>query len=64
MLQIKVIVYEHPKSEKVVAEYVMDHDDAAQRRRLGVSCREAFEAGQMVVTYPVWKNQTIRPGSQ
>lgn len=53
MLKIKVVVYESAESQKVVAEYVMDHDDAAQRKRLGISCREAFEAGQMVVTFPV-----------
>jgi len=53
MLQIKVVVYESREAKTVIAEYVMDHDDAAQRKRLGISCREAFEAGQMVVTFPV-----------
>lgn len=53
MLQVKVIVFEHPKSEKIIAEYVMDHDDPVQRRRLGAACRDAFEAGQKVITYPV-----------
>lgn len=32
--------------------YTMDHDDQAQRRVLGEQCRNAFEAGQCVVTYP------------
>ena len=33
--------------------YEMDHDDAAQRRVLGEQCRNAFEAGQVVLTYPL-----------
>jgi len=33
-----------------IVDYVMDHDDFSQRRRLGESCRDAFEAGQVVVT--------------
>ena len=33
--------------------YTMNHDDAAERRVLGEQCRNAFEAGQCVVTYPV-----------
>lgn len=32
--------------------YHMDHDDQTQRRVLGEQCRNAFEAGQCVVTYP------------
>lgn len=53
MLMIKVVVYAKAGDIKPIAEYEMDHDDPVQRRRLGASCREAFEAGQMVVTYPV-----------
>lgn len=33
-------------------EYVMDHNDPAQRRVLGEQCRNAFEAGQVVMTGP------------
>jgi hypothetical protein len=33
--------------------YTMDHDDPSQRRVLGEQCRNAFEAGQVVLTYPV-----------
>ena len=33
-------------------EYVMEHDDDAQRRVLGAQCRCAFEAGQAVLTFP------------
>lgn len=36
-----------------VAHYVMDHDDPSQRRVLGEQCRNAFEAGQSVVTNPI-----------
>lgn len=36
-------------------EFVMDHDDQAQRRVLGEQCRNAFEGGQRIVTYPVKK---------
>lgn len=32
--------------------YRMNHDDPAQRRVLGEQCRNAFEAGQCVVTIP------------
>ena len=32
--------------------YRMNHDDPTQRRVLGEQCRNAFEAGQCVVTIP------------
>jgi len=32
--------------------YTMNHDDPAERRVLGEQCRNAFEAGQVIVTYP------------
>lgn len=34
-------------------DYLMDHDDQTQRRVLGEQCRNAFEAGQVIVTFPV-----------
>lgn len=37
----------------VFRSYTMDHNDPAQRRVLGEQCRNAFEAGQCVLTYPV-----------
>ncbi len=37
----------------VFREYTMDHNDPAQRRVLGEQVRNAFEAGQCVITYPV-----------
>ena len=61
MLKVKVVVYPHSVrvedvmqgKVKPVTEYVMNHDDAVERRRLGQGCRDAFEFGQMIVTYPV-----------
>lgn len=38
--------------EGFIVSYDMEHDDAAQRRVLGEQCRNAFEAGQCIVTYP------------
>ncbi len=35
-----------------IRSYWMDHSDPAQRRVLGEQCRNAFEAGQVVVTGP------------
>lgn len=37
----------------VVREYTIDHNDPVQRRVLGEQCRNAFEGGQFVITYPV-----------
>lgn len=37
----------------VFRDFTMDHNDPAQRRVLGEQCRNAFEAGQCVLTYPV-----------
>jgi hypothetical protein len=34
-------------------EFVMDHNDQQQRRVLGEQCRNAFSAGQCVVTFPL-----------
>lgn len=36
----------------LVAAYTMNHDDVVQRRVLGEQCRNAFEGGQKIVTYP------------
>lgn len=54
-----VIAFEEGGSAPVQGEYgciacyVMDHNDPAQRRVLGEQCRNAFEGGQAVITYPV-----------
>ncbi len=31
--------------------YIMDHDDPAQRKVLGKQCRNALEAGPVVLTF-------------
>ena len=38
---------------EALRDYVIDYDDSAQRRVLAEQCRNAFEAGQFVLTYPV-----------
>lgn len=37
----------------IYRDYIIDHNDPAQRRVLGEQCRNTFEAGQCVITYPV-----------
>ena len=57
-LWVAVYVYrDHAASEngRPRGSYVMDHNDPAQRRVLGEQCRNAFEAGQCIVTFPVNK---------
>lgn len=55
MLKIKVEIYSCNGAAKPIHSYVMDHDNAEERRNLGAQCRNAFEAGQKVVTYPIHK---------
>jgi len=53
-MKVQVIVKQSINGrEVVVAKYVMNHDEQAERRVLGEQCRNAFEGGQMVITYPV-----------
>lgn len=40
---------------RLLRRYTMDHNSAEQRRVLGEQCRNAFEGGQRVVTYPSGK---------
>lgn len=59
-MDIKVEVWESREAERsalapvpaygCITVYTMDHDDQAQRRVLGEQCRNAFEAGQCVIT--------------
>lgn len=55
-MKIRVEVYPDVRAldEKLppLVEYTMDHDDPRQRRVLGEQCRNAFEGGQCVVTFP------------
>jgi hypothetical protein len=41
------------QEEEIYRDYVMDHDDPSERHVLGEQCRNAFEAGQCIVTFPV-----------
>jgi hypothetical protein len=56
MLQIHVCIYLNvdafDNGELPIIEYTMDHDNAIERGVLGRQCRAAFEAGQVVLTYP------------
>lgn len=40
-------------SDSPLVDYVLDYNDEVQRKRLATSCRDAFEAGQVVLTMPV-----------
>jgi hypothetical protein len=53
-LMVKVEVWDCREGlpRKLLA-YTMNHDDAQQRRVLGIQCRNAFEAGQSIRTSPV-----------
>lgn len=55
-MDIRVMVYESINAflydDKPLRAYDMDHNDPVQRRVLGEQCRNAFEGGQVVVTYP------------
>lgn len=55
-MQVRVIVYHSFDSYRYDFDpfrtYYMDHNDPAQRRVLGEQCRNAFEGGQVIVTFP------------
>lgn len=53
---LKIHVQVRDRDQKTVADYVMDHDEADQRRVLGEQCRNAFEGGQSVHTSPILRN--------
>lgn len=57
MLKVRVEVYQSIASyeigEKPFRFYIMNHDVPIERKVLGAQCRNAFEAGQVIVTYPV-----------
>lgn len=54
MLKVHVVIMNRAgATPAIVADYTMDHDDQAERRVLGEQCRNAFEGGQWVYTYPV-----------
>jgi hypothetical protein len=51
-LIVNVEIWDSWDGGSCIHEYTMNHDDPAQRRVLGEQVRNAFEAGQRVVTYP------------
>lgn len=59
MLKVRVQVYASvsafQNNEEPFRDYVIDHDVVTSRRVLGEQCRNAFEAGQVIVTFPLKK---------
>lgn len=58
-MKVTVMVFDKTRSAtvpwnpaNVIRTYDMDHDDPKQRRVLGEQCRNAFEAGQAILTFP------------
>lgn len=48
------------RGAKPYRNYIMEHDDSEQRSTLGRQCRYAFEAGQVIVTFPVESKENVR----
>jgi hypothetical protein len=44
-------------------KFVLNYNEAADRRRLGTQCRNAFEGGQTVVTRPATPREVKRHGT-
>jgi len=55
-LRVRVMVYaslwDFRNDMEPLRSYVMNHDDPTDRKVLGQQCRNAFEAGQVIVTHP------------
>ena len=49
IFRVTVEVWDHGI---LINKYIMNHNDVFQRRVLGEQCRNAFEGGQRIVTYP------------
>lgn len=55
-MKIRVEIYANMDAldhYETLHSYVLEYDDPQQRSVLGRQCKEAFEAGQFVLTYPV-----------
>lgn len=56
MLKIRACFWQKPEdflnNRAPTRSYTLNHDDA-ERRTLGMRCKQAFEAGWAVATYPV-----------
>lgn len=53
-MQVRVVIYRNKhdfiEDNEPLRDYVIDHNDGHQRAVLGAQVRNAFEAGQVVVT--------------
>ena len=56
-MKVRVVVYRNKhdfiEDNEPLRDYTIDHDDGNQRAVLGAQVRNAFEAGQVVVTIPL-----------
>lgn len=56
-MRVRVIIYHNVNDfindNEPFRDYNIDHDDGKQRAVLGAQVRNAFEAGQVVVTIPL-----------
>jgi len=50
-LPVRVIVRQ--PSDAVVRDYIMNHENPAERATLGEQCHNAFRAGQSITTIPL-----------
>lgn len=61
-MQVRVVIYRNKhdfiEDNEPFRDYSIDHDDGNQRAVLGAQVRNAFEAGQVVVTMPLIGNQS------
>ena len=57
MLKLRACFWRNPEDlpNNVAPDhsYTLNHDDATERRTLGMRCKEAFDNGWAVATYPV-----------
>ncbi len=56
-MHVRVVIYANRDDffddNDPLRDYTIDHDDGNQRAVLGAQVRNAFEAGQVVVTIPL-----------
>lgn len=56
-MRVRVVIYNSAydfiEDNEPFRDYIIDHDDGNQRAVLGAQVRNAFEAGQVVVTIPL-----------
>lgn len=56
-MQVRVVIYRNKhdfiEDNEPLRDYTIDHNDGNQRAVLSAQVRNAFEAGQVVVTIPL-----------